>query len=292
MSQTQDKGTAGDPRSTKIRISNASRYFGSGESRFVALDGVTLDVYEKEFVSIVGPSGCGKSTLLRTLGGLDQMSDGNVHIERADGSRPLSAMIFQQESVFPWLTVAQNAAYGLKVTNSWDNATSQAKIDDLLKKTGLYSFRDFLPNQLSGGMKQRLSIVRAFATEPEVLLMDEPFAALDEQNRWIMQQELERLWSVSRNTVVFITHGLEEAVLLGDRVVMMTSAPGRIKHEVKIPFDRPRNLVELRRTPEFAAIAQEIWELLRDEVDKARQQESTRVSQRGEKRRLFGRESQ
>ncbi len=262
----------------KIAIHEVGRTFDVKGGWFAALDGVSLDVHDQEFLCIVGPSGCGKSTLLRMLGGLEHPTSGTLEMHHADAVRPLTAMIFQEESGFPWLTVEKNAAYGLKVTGTWRGAESAERVDYFLEKTGLARFRTFYPYQLSGGMKQRLSVARAFVTNPEILLMDEPFAALDEQNKLLLQQELGKLWEENRGTVVFITHSLDEAVLLGDRVLVMSSAPGRIKASIPIPFDRPRTLMSLRRTPGFNRITQEIWDLLRDEVERARREESGRVA--------------
>ncbi len=263
---------------SKISIAGVGRTFDVKGGPFTALEGVDIEVADEEFLCIVGPSGCGKSTLLRMLGGLDRPTSGRLEMRHAQPARPLTAMIFQEESVFPWLTVERNAAYGLRVTDTWRGEESEARVDYFLGKTGLARFRKFYPHQLSGGMKQRLSVARAFVTNPEVLLMDEPFAALDEQNKHLLQQELGRIWEENRSTVVFITHSLDEAVLLGDRVMVMTSAPGRIKETIRVPFERPRDLMELRRTPEFNALTRELWTLLADEVARARAQEAGRVS--------------
>ena len=254
----------------KVIVRDVERTFDVRRRAFRALDGVTLDVRRNEFLCIVGPSGCGKSTLLRMLGNLEKPSSGLLQIHHESAQRPLSAMIFQEESVFPWMTVAQNAAYGVKITGTWRGQESQRRVDELLEKAGLSRFRDFYPHQLSGGMKQRLSLVRAWATSPELLLLDEPFAALDEQNKALLQQELVKLWEEYRSTVVFITHSLEEAVLLGDRVAVMTSAPGRIKEVVSVPFERPRALASLRRSGEFNQLVTGLWESLREEVERAR----------------------
>lgn len=266
---------------SKIEVDGVAKVFGNPGSGFRAIDHVDLMVADGEFVCIVGPSGCGKSTLIRMLAGLDYPTEGQIRIAHDNPDRPLTAMIFQQESAFPWLTVADNAAYGLKASGTWKGAESQEKVDYFLQKTGLYSFRDFRPDQLSGGMKQRLSIARAFATNPEVLLMDEPFAALDEQNKLIMQEELATLWEEFRSTVIFITHGLDEAVLLGDRVVVMSSAPGQFIHSLDIKLSRPRKSAEVRRTPEFAALTGQLWDILGREVQAARQQEAERIQQAG-----------
>jgi NitT/TauT family transport system ATP-binding protein len=262
----------------KISIRNVSKVFSVKGGEFLAVRDVNLDVAAEEFVCIVGPSGCGKSTLLRMLGGLETVTKGDIRLDHHQPGRPVSAMIFQQESVFPWLSVEQNAAYGLQVTNAWKGKESEERVEYFLEKTGLQSYRKFHPYQLSGGMKQRLSVARAFITNPEILLMDEPFAALDEQNKIMLQGELGKLWEANRSTVVFITHSLDEAVLLGDRVIVMTSVPGQLKRSFDIPFERPRDLIELRRTPEFNALTREIWALLREEVERARALEAGRIS--------------
>ena len=261
----------------KIAVDGVTKVFGDPARGYRAIDGIDLTVRDGEFLCIVGPSGCGKSTLIRMLAGLEHPTGGAIRIAHGDPSRPVTAMIFQQESVFPWLTVAQNAAYGLRASGTWKGAESQERVDYFLGKTGLHAFRDFRPDQLSGGMKQRLSIARAFATNPQILLMDEPFAALDEQNKLIMQQELAALWEEFRSTVVFITHGLDEAVLLGDRVVVMSSAPGRFVHQQAVDLPRPRHSAEIRRMPEFAARTAELWEILRLEVEAARALEAKRI---------------
>jgi NitT/TauT family transport system ATP-binding protein len=262
---------------TKIAVRGVDKLFEVRGGEFQALRDVHLEVAAGEFVCIVGPSGCGKSTLLRMLGGLETASRGDIRMAHDDPERPLTAMIFQQESVFPWLTVEKNAGYGLDVTSTWREGSND-RVAYFLEKTGLLGFRKFYPFQLSGGMKQRLSVARAFITNPEILLMDEPFAALDEQNKILLQEELGKLWEECRSTVVFITHSLDEAVLLGDRVAVMSSAPGHIKQIFDVPFARPRDLIELRRTPEFNDLTRRIWDILREEVQRARALESTRLA--------------
>lgn len=265
---------------TKISLQSLSKVFLVERREFVAVQDLSLDVADGEFVCIVGPSGCGKSTLFRMLGGLMEPSKGDISIRRDSSDRPLTGMVFQEESVFPWLTVEQNAAYGIRITGRWDRVRSPELIEYFLEKTGLIGFRKMYPHQLSGGMKQRLSIARAFAAEPEILLMDEPFAALDEQNKLLLQDELVNLWESNRSSVMFITHSIDEAVLLGDRVVVMTSSPGRFKTIIDIPFERPRDLQKLRTTPEFLEITRAIWELLREEVLNARDAQIDRVRER------------
>jgi NitT/TauT family transport system ATP-binding protein len=235
-----------------------------------ALAGIDLSIGSSEFVCIVGPSGCGKTTLLRILAGLEQETSGSVTIARDDQTRPLNSMVFQDHSLFPWLTVLDNAAFGLEMRGV-ARADRHEKASALLDAVGLTRFYDHYPHQLSGGMKQRVSLVRAFVTDPEVLLMDEPFAALDAQNKVLLQDELVRIWEASRKTVVYITHGIDEALMLGDRIVVMTSAPGRVKETIPVDFPRPRNIFEIRARPEFGAISARIWDILELEVMKARE---------------------
>ncbi|WP_203193937.1 ABC transporter ATP-binding protein [Xanthobacter dioxanivorans] len=254
----------------KVSIRDVCRTFSVNRQVFHALADINLEIRAGEFLCLVGPSGCGKSTLLRMLGGLDQPSSGTVSVRVEDSRRPTSAIVFQQESVFPWLTVERNATYAVRMLGLWNGAESQRRVDYFLERCGLSKFRDFYPHQLSGGMKQRLSIVRAFSAHPELLLMDEPFAALDEQNKLLLQQEVERLWEDNKISVLFITHSLDEAILLGDRVAVMSAAPGRIKETIDIPFERPRNLLTLKSTPEFGQLYGRLWDLLGEEVMAAR----------------------
>ena len=229
-----------------------------------------MSIGAAEFLCIVGPSGCGKTTLLRILAGLEQQTSGTATIAQDDPTRPLNAMVFQDHSLFPWLTVLDNAAFGLEMRGV-PRAERYRKTQTMLDAVGLTRFCDHYPHQLSGGMKQRVSLVRAFVTDPEVLLMDEPFAALDAQNKVLLQDELLRIWEGSRKTVVYITHSIEEALALGDRIVVMTSAPGRIKETIPVDFPRPRNIFEIRAKPEFGAISARIWNILELEVMKARE---------------------
>lgn len=266
--------TGARPRAAKIRLRDVRRTFGTGTKTFSALDGLDLDLAEGEFLCLVGPSGCGKSTLLRMLGGLDRPSAGTIQIAAGQSGRPGSAIVFQQESVFPWMTVEDNATFPLRKLGLWKGSESEEKVSYFLQRAGLERFRSYYPHQLSGGMKQRLSVARAFATEPELLLMDEPFAALDEQNKLLMQQELEKLWSDNRITVLFITHSLDEAILLGDRVVVMSSAPGRIVADVKVDLERPRDLWRLKGSPEFGQLYSRLSGLLKEQVMKAREARS------------------
>jgi NitT/TauT family transport system ATP-binding protein len=255
-------------RRTAIRIENLRKQFGE----LIAIDGVSVDIAQGEFFTIVGPSGCGKTTLLRILAGLDSVTSGTIEIETPNSERPINSMIFQGDSIFPWMTVWNNAAYGLKMRGVNASAIKEI-VGHYLARTGLTRFADYYPHQLSGGMRQRVSIARAFANDPEILLMDEPFSALDAQNRLLLQEELLRIWEEHKKTVVFITHSVDEAVFLGDRIMVMTAQPGRVKTFVPLPLGRPRNIMELQKTPRYAELVGHVWSSLREEVEHARRQE-------------------
>jgi NitT/TauT family transport system ATP-binding protein len=262
-------------RDVQISLSGVRKYFG--RPGFVALDGISIDLQRGEFFVIVGPSGCGKTTLLRMLAGLERQSEGDIDIRQFERSRPANSMIFQGDSLFPWMSVYDNAGYGLRMRHVDRDETAET-VRVWLERIGLWRFRDLYPHQLSGGMRQRVSIVRAFANDPEILLMDEPFSALDEQNKLLLHEELLRIWEATKKTVVFITHSVEEAVTLGDRIMIMTASPGRSKAVIDVPLARPRNVLELRQNPVFGDLVVHIWEQLRDEVLRARQSESSKGS--------------
>jgi NitT/TauT family transport system ATP-binding protein len=263
-------GPTGAAATPKIVIRELKKTFRTRRGYTEALAGIDLAIGETEFLCVVGPSGCGKTTLLRIIAGLETETSGVVEIARHDPTRPLNSMVFQEHSLFPWLNVLDNAAFGLEMRGVPRNERN-AKVMAFLEVVGLTKFRYHYPNQLSGGMKQRVSLVRAFANDPEVLLMDEPFAALDAQNKVILQDELIRIWETARKTVVYITHSIEESLVLGDRIVVMTSAPGRIKDTVQVRFPRPRNTIELRGMPAFWEMSARIWGTLESEVLKARE---------------------
>lgn len=247
-----------------IAAHSVSRLFLSAAGPVWALTDVTLDVAAGEFVTLVGPSGCGKSTLLRILGGLDQASVGTVTLTAGDAAIP-AAFVFQDHGTFPWATVQDNVTFGSRMAGI-KRADYTPAAQEWLRKVGLTDFAAAYPGELSGGMRQRVQIARAFCTGSPVLLMDEPFGALDAQTRLLMQEQLIRLWEAERKTVVLVTHSIEEALVLGDRVMVMSSRPGRIKEEIVVPFDRPR-CIAVEGDPRFASLRMHIWESLRDEVE-------------------------
>lgn len=252
----------------KIVARGAEKVFPTRRGTVTALRDFDLEVAEGEFVCLVGPSGCGKSTFLRILAGLDHATGGEVRIEPGpDPRQPLANVVFQEYAVFPWKTVLDNVAFGLAmrgVTRAAREATARRWID----KVALTRFTDLYPAQLSGGMKQRVSIARALANDPQVLLMDEPLGALDAQTRAVLQEELTRLWEETRKTVLYVTHSIDEAVFLGDRVVIMTAHPGTVKTVIDVDLPRPRDL-DVMATAAFAALTGAVWDALRDEVRRA-----------------------
>lgn len=252
-------------RGGKIVVTELGRQFETGHGRLDAIRDVDLAVAPGEFCVIVGPSGCGKTTLLRIVAGLEQATSGTVDLARPDGRTPSNAMVFQGRSVFPWLTVRQNVAYGLKLRGVGRRERGE-RADALVAAVGLRRFAGAYPHQLSEGMRQRVAIARALAVDPDILLMDEPFGALDEQTRLLLQEELLRIWEDSGTTVLFVTHSIDEAMVLADRIVVMSALPGMVKAMLPVPFPRPRALTDVRSNPAFAPLFAEIWGLLRDEV--------------------------
>ncbi len=256
---------------SKITAVGVTKIFPARGQTVTALRDFNLTVQEGEFVCIVGPSGCGKSTFLRILGGLATLSAGQVTLVPGRNGSPLQNIVFQEYAVFPWKTVLDNVAFGLEMRGI-SKKERYAIAHDWLRKVGLSKFADAYPHQLSGGMKQRVSIARAFANDPESLLMDEPLGALDAQTRAVLQAELLKIWEASRKTVVYITHSIEESILLGDRVVLMTAHPGTLKCEFAVPFKRPREFA-LTGTPEFSKLNYSIWTELQGEVLRAMEQQ-------------------
>ncbi|WP_433795313.1 ABC transporter ATP-binding protein [Actinoplanes sp. CA-252034] len=258
----------------KIVFENVGKTFTARGKTITALQDINLAVRDGEFLVIVGPSGCGKSTLLDLLGGLTEISSGRILVD----GRPVTGpgldrgIVFQQYALLPWRTAQGNIEFGLEAKGVGRRERAE-KAREYLDLVGLTGFHDRYPHELSGGMKQRVAIARSLAFDPDVLLMDEPFAALDAQTRDGLQDELLRIWEKTGKTIVFITHGIEEAVYLGQRVAVLTSRPGRIKAVVDVPIDARSASEDLRSDPEFAHHRHEIWTLLRDEVDRARNEE-------------------
>jgi NitT/TauT family transport system ATP-binding protein len=243
------------------------RYYLEREERDVlALSDVSLSVADGEFMAIVGPSGCGKTTLLNIVAGLLPYETGSVSIDgrRVAGPGVDRAVVFQQASLLPWRTVTGNVRYGMEMQGRFDRAAMAQRSDYFIKLVGLSGFERHYPSELSGGMQQRVNLARATAADPLVLLMDEPFAALDAQTRELMQAELLKIWAADHKTVVFITHQINEAVYLADRVAVLSPRPGRVKAVVAIPFERPRPL-SLKREPRFLEMEDAIWRLVEEE---------------------------
>src|SRR5688572_30044449 len=264
----RDAAVVAPRRGAAIDIKSLRKEYASGANSVVALDDVDLRIAPGEFVCIVGPSGCGKSTLLRILAGLDTQSSGTIKVH-SEGWAIENAMVFQESGLFPWMSVETNVRFGLS-TRGVPREEADRRVEAALKLVGLTKFRKHYPHQLSGGMRQRSAIARAFVTDPAVLLMDEPFASLDAQNRVILQAELVRLWEQTGKTVVYVTHSIEEALLLGDRTVIMTAQPGRIKQVIDVPFPHPRDLMQLSASAEFGKLKLDIWRVLEEEVMRAR----------------------
>jgi NitT/TauT family transport system ATP-binding protein len=256
-----------------VEVEHLGKLFVRGNNRVEAIHDLSLRVGDGEFVTIVGPSGCGKSTFLHILGGFVPRDGGTMRLDGRDveGPGPDRGMMFQDLALFPWRTVAGNVGWALEVQGR-PRAEREAVVDRLLALVGLRPFRHAYPNELSGGMRQRVALARVLCFEPAVMLMDEPFGALDAQTRELMQEELQRIWQQTRKTVLFVTHDIDEAVYLGDRVLVFTARPGEIKAELSISLPQPRS-IEVKKSPEFLAYRNTIWDLLRAEVLKAREQE-------------------
>jgi NitT/TauT family transport system ATP-binding protein len=246
----------------KVEISGLSKWFGELE----ALRQIDAAVEQGEFISVVGPSGCGKTTFLRMVAGLEPATSGTILIDgqplRGPGNN--RGFVFQNDSLLPWRTVLANALIGPEVAGKVGGRERQRTLD-LLKLVGLGGFENYYPRQLSGGMRQRVNLARALAIDPDVLLMDEPFASLDAQTREIMQTELLRIWEQGRKTVLFVTHQIDEAVFLSDRVLVFARRPGRLQENIEIKLPRPRSLA-LKRTPEFIAYVDRIWTMIEHDV--------------------------
>ena len=253
----------------RVRVEGISKTYSDRRGRSIeALSGIDLTVGEEEFLAVLGPSGCGKSTLLLIVAGLIPPSAGRVIFEGADGGgRPLTGLVFQEFALFPWRTVRRNIEFGLEV-QGLDAASRAARARQYLRLVGLEGFEDKYPHELSGGMRQRVGIARALVNDPALLLMDEPFSALDSQTRAIMQLELMRLWDETRKSVLYVTHNIEEAAFLADRVVLLSRRPGRIAHTFPVELPRPRTEATLG-DPRFRALVDGIWASVKGEAIEA-----------------------
>ena len=260
-----DEAPLGPP---KLRLEGITqRYQNGNKTPLTAIENINLDIQAGEFLCIVGPSGCGKSTLLHMIAGLMRPTEGEVWIDerRVENTGTDRILIFQELGLFPWLTVAQNVEFGMRHGMGMEKRERRARVAEYLRLVHLGQFADSYIHQLSGGMRQRVALARALATEPDVLLMDEPFAALDAQTRDLLHDELERIWAETGRTIIFVTHNVREAVRLGDRVVVLTFRPGRVKREFRVDLPRPRSLED----PDVALTARDILQDLREEIDKS-----------------------
>ena len=250
---------AGEERSVKVKIDNVKMVFNTRKGEMTALNGVNLDIHENEFITVVGPSGCGKSTLLNIIAGLLTPSSGEVLVngKKVEGVGRERGVVFQQYALFPWLTVQKNVCFALEMRGI-KGAEAEAQAMKYLQMVDLEKFADHYPKELSGGMKQRVASARAYAAEPEILLMDEPFGALDAQTRAQLQTDLLNTWEKKKKTCFFITHDVEEAIILGQRCVIMSARPGRIKKILDIDIPYPRTQ-ETRMSPRFNELKNAIW---------------------------------
>lgn len=273
--QQASQQTAYQPGGDKVSVVELSIAFpgGGGFGQVRALEKVHLSIKKGEFVCVVGPSGCGKTTLLRVLAGLEQATQGQATIFSEDPQRPKTGMVFQHAGLFPWMSVLENVAYGMRMQGI-AGRQRYAEAQRWINQIGLARFTDAFPGQLSGGMQQRVGLARAFAHNPEVLLLDEPFGALDAQTRLLLQETLLNLWKDSDMTVLFVTHSIEEALLLGDRIVVMSARPGRILDSFDVNFARPRDVSTMRSDSRFGTQYNAIWDILRDQVNLAMKEQS------------------
>ena len=250
---------AGEERGVKVKIDNVKKIFNTRNGEMVALNGVSLDIMENEFICVVGPSGCGKSTLLNIIAGLLEPTSGKVYCDGKEvvGTGTERGVVFQQYALFPWMTVKKNVMFGLNLKGIKGQETEQIAMK-YIKMVQLEDFLNHYPKELSGGMKQRVAIARAYAVNPSVLLMDEPFGALDAQTRTQLQSELLETWEKERKTCFFITHDVDEAIILAQKVIIMSARPGRIKEIVDINIPYPRTQ-ETKMTSEFLELKNRIW---------------------------------
>lgn len=246
----------------QVRCTNLCVGFQDGSRRIEALQGLTFECADGEFLSVLGPSGCGKTTLLRILAGLIQPDSGRIEpISASPNGNHRILLVFQEDSLFPWMTVLENATFGLEMQGV-SKSIRDARARELLERMGIIGRENSFPHQLSMGMKQRVAVIRCFLSKPGLMLMDEPFGALDSQTRSTLQQELLTLWDQNQNSVIFVTHDVEEALLLSDRILVLSPQPGTFKGEIRVKIPRPRS-AETTLTEEFLSLKREIFHLLR-----------------------------
>ena len=265
---------------TILTLRNVSKFFGAadnGSQQVVAINDVSLDVSAGEFFSIIGPSGCGKSTLLRIIGGLLTASSGELTVgsDKVNGPHPWVGMVFQEESTFPWRTTLGNVEFGLEMRGVSQDQRRQ-KSREMIRLVGLSGFEERYPSELSGGMKQRVAIARALVLEPKILLMDEPFGALDEQTRIILGEELLRIRDQLKQTIILVTHNINESVQLSNRVMVMTASPGRVKSVVDVDLPQPRDS-SIIASDRFGRLVAQVWSALREESIKSFKQSEQRT---------------
>lgn len=250
-----------------LSVEGVSKEFQARGKRVSALDTVNLTVDEGEFVSVVGPSGCGKSTLLNLVVGLLQVSSGRILFRNCPvgGINPEIGYVTQKDNLLPWRTLGENVEIALEIRGVEKNERRR-RAQELIERVGLSSFETHYPHELSGGMRQRANIIRTLIYDPDLILMDEPFGPLDAQTRIVLQEQLLKLWSATKKTIVFITHDLVEAITLADRVVVMTSRPGRVKYITEVPISRPRDVFQIHESQGFRTTHERLWQELRPEV--------------------------
>jgi len=251
-------------QSWSVDIRNLTKSFRLKQSNVIALQQIDLQIQRGEFLCVVGPSGCGKTTLLNILGGLETPTSGSIDFAKTTDNRPLRSIVFQEQGVFPWMTVLENTAFGLRVRGI-AREERHAVARRILKDVGIAEFEAAYPRQLSGGMRQRVNLARALANDPQILLMDEPFANLDEQTKLIIQDDLLHIWERDRKTVLFITHSVDEAIRLADRIIVMTARPGRIKTEIKVTLPRPRSVFDIQNDV-YVDLRNAVWDALKYEI--------------------------
>ncbi len=255
-------------RALRIEVRNLSKTFGSGGGNVPAVDRVSFDLRQGEFVALLGPSGCGKSTILNMIAGLIPHSGGDIRVDgtavEAGRVMPQVGYVFQRDTVFAWRTVARNIGYGLEIKGV-PKVEREARVARMIAQARLKGFENAFPLTLSGGMRQRVSLMRALIMEPQILLMDEPFGALDTHTKLEMHQILLEMWERERQTVVFVTHDLSEALTLADRIILLSARPGRIKEDFAVPFPRPRDAIKLRETAAYGELFAKVWHSLGEE---------------------------